>query len=121
MVRLIQEELHHFEQVLEIMQARDIPYGPVTASRYARNLMQHVRTHEPATIVDKLIIGAYIEARLRAVCQAGAPSGRGAGAFLRLLAALEARHYQDYLALAEQYAGRTSVNGWPSSARWRRS
>ena len=25
--------------------------------------MQHVRTHEPATIVDKMIIGAYIEAR----------------------------------------------------------
>ena len=63
MVRLIQEELHHFEQVLEIMQARGIEYGPVTASRYARQLMQHVRTHEPATIVDKMIIGAYIEAR----------------------------------------------------------
>lgn len=89
MVRLIQEELHHFEQVLEIMAARDIPYGPVTASRYARSLMQHVRTHEPATIVDKMIIGAYIEARfLRAFRQAGPPSGRGAGSLLCLLAAL---------------------------------
>ena len=63
MVRLIQEELHHFEQVLEIMAAWGIPYGPVTASRYARSLLTHVRTYEPAAVVDKMIIGAYIEAR----------------------------------------------------------
>jgi tRNA-(ms[2]io[6]A)-hydroxylase len=106
MVRLIQEELHHFEQVLEIMAARNIPYGPVNASRYARALMQHVRTHEPATIVDKLIIGAYIEARSCERFAKLAPylDDELARFYLSLLRS-EARHYQDYLTLAAHYAG----------------
>jgi tRNA-(ms[2]io[6]A)-hydroxylase len=63
MVLLIREELHHFCQVLEIMQARNIPYQNITASRYAKTLIQHCKTHEPQILIDKLICGAYIEAR----------------------------------------------------------
>ena len=63
MVLLIKEELHHFQQVLDIMQARGIEYQNVSAGRYAKGMMRHVRTFEPATLVDKLICGAYIEAR----------------------------------------------------------
>jgi tRNA-(ms[2]io[6]A)-hydroxylase len=63
MVMLIKEELHHFQQVLEIMQSRGIEYGNLTASRYARGMMKHVRTHEPAKLIDTLICGAHIEAR----------------------------------------------------------
>ncbi|MGE6108616.1 tRNA isopentenyl-2-thiomethyl-A-37 hydroxylase MiaE [Aeromonas sobria] len=106
MVRLIQEELHHFEQVLELMAARGIHYGPVTASRYARGLMQHVRHHEPAAVVDKLIIGAFIEARSCERFAKLAPHlDEELGRFYTSLLRSEARHYQDYLALAEQYAG----------------
>ena len=36
MVLLIKEELHHFQQVLEIMQSRGITYRNVGAGRYAR-------------------------------------------------------------------------------------
>ena len=36
MVLLIKEELHHFYQVLEIMEARNIPYDNITAGRYAK-------------------------------------------------------------------------------------
>ncbi|WP_459782646.1 tRNA isopentenyl-2-thiomethyl-A-37 hydroxylase MiaE, partial [Photobacterium sp. R1] len=63
MVRLIKEEFHHFEQVLEIMDKRGIAYSNLSAGNYARGLMKAVRTHEPATLIDKLIVGAYIEAR----------------------------------------------------------
>jgi tRNA-(ms[2]io[6]A)-hydroxylase len=63
-----------------------------------------VRTYEPAAVVDKMIIGAYIEARSCERFARLAPSGRGAGLFLCLPAALEARHYQDYLALARTFA-----------------
>ena len=63
MVLLIKEELHHFYQVLEIMQSRNIPYENISAGRYAKGMMTHVKTHEPETLVDKLICGAYIEAR----------------------------------------------------------
>lgn len=105
MVRLIQEELHHFEQVLEIMTARNIPYEPVSASRYARGLMQAVRTHEPATLVDKLIIGAYIEARSCERFARLAPYlDEELGRFYVSLLRSEVRHYQDYLTLAEQFA-----------------
>jgi tRNA-(ms[2]io[6]A)-hydroxylase len=57
------EELHHFWQVREAMLARDIPYVKITASRYAKGMLKEVRTHEPLTLIDKLICGAYIEAR----------------------------------------------------------
>lgn len=106
MVRLIQEELHHFEQVLEIMQARGIPYGTLSASRYASGLLAYVRTHEPAAIVDRLIIGAYIEARSCERFARLAPwlDDELARFYVSLLRS-EARHYQDYLALARDYAG----------------
>ncbi|WP_284128090.1 tRNA isopentenyl-2-thiomethyl-A-37 hydroxylase MiaE, partial [Klebsiella pneumoniae] len=63
MVLLIKEELHHFYQVLEVMESRGIAYESTPASRYAKGLLAHMKTHEPQTLIDKLIIGAYIEAR----------------------------------------------------------
>lgn len=61
MVLLIKEELHHFWQVREAMLARDIPYVKITASRYAKGMLKDVRTHEPLTLLDKLICGAYMK------------------------------------------------------------
>ncbi|OXY82998.1 MULTISPECIES: tRNA isopentenyl-2-thiomethyl-A-37 hydroxylase MiaE [Oceanimonas] len=106
MVRLIQEELHHFEQVLEIMQARGIGYDTLSASRYAKGMLAHVRTHEPAAMVDRLIIGAYIEARSCERFARLAPflDGELSRFYVSLLRS-EARHYQDYLVLARDYAG----------------
>ncbi|MEI2682356.1 tRNA isopentenyl-2-thiomethyl-A-37 hydroxylase MiaE [Erwinia aphidicola] len=101
MVLLIKEELHHFYQVLEIMQARGIPYARITASRYAKGLLREVATHEPQTLVDKLICGAYIEARSCERFASLAPHlDRELAAFYVSLLRSEARHYQDYLALA---------------------
>ncbi|MBM7454795.1 tRNA-(ms[2]io[6]A)-hydroxylase [Oceanisphaera litoralis] len=106
MVRLIQEELHHFEQVLEIMAARNIEYRSLSASRYAQGLLRHVRTHEPAAIVDRLIIGAYIEARSCERFARLAPHlDEELSRFYVSLLRSEARHYQDYLTLAADYSG----------------
>lgn len=103
MVLLIKEELHHFYQVWEIMQARGIGYEKITASRYAKGLLREVTTHEPDTLIDKLICGAYIEARSCERFAALAPHLDPALAtFYRSLLRSEARHYQDYLALAWQ-------------------
>lgn len=102
MVRLIKEEFHHFEQVLEIMLARDIPYQNLTAGRYAKGMMKHVRTHEPATLIDKLIVGAFIEARSCERFAKLAPYlDEGLQKFYVSLLRSEARHYQDYLTLAQ--------------------
>ncbi len=106
MVLLIKEELHHFTQVLEIMSSRNIPYKSLNAARYAKGLMQHVRTFEPATLVDKLICGAYIEARSCERFAALAPLvDEELGQFYLSLLRSEARHFNDYLALAQRVAG----------------
>lgn len=106
MVLLIKEELHHFYQVLEIIESRGLKYHPVEASRYAKGLRKHVRTYEPAALVDKLIIGAYIEARSCERFAKLAPHlDDELSRFYVSLLRSEARHYQDYLKLAEQIAG----------------
>ncbi|RUO61908.1 tRNA isopentenyl-2-thiomethyl-A-37 hydroxylase MiaE [Pseudidiomarina insulisalsae] len=106
MVMLIKEELHHFYQVLEIAEQQRIAYDKVTSSRYAKELLRHVRTHEPATLIDKLICGAYIEARSCERFARLAPLlAPEIGEFYVSLLRSEARHYQDYLSLAEQLAG----------------
>ncbi|MGL4735264.1 MAG: tRNA isopentenyl-2-thiomethyl-A-37 hydroxylase MiaE [Enterovibrio sp.] len=101
MIRLIKEEFHHFEQVIAIMNERSIAYKHLSAGRYAKNLMSVVRTHEPATLVDKLIIGAYIEARSCERFAKLAPflDEKLQNFYISLLNS-EARHYQDYLQLA---------------------
>lgn len=106
MVLLIKEELHHFYQVLEIMNARNIPYENITASRYAKGMMTHVRTHEPAILVDKLICGAYIEARSCERFAKLAPHlDDELHKFYISLLRSEARHFEDYLTLAADVSG----------------
>ncbi|GIU17563.1 tRNA isopentenyl-2-thiomethyl-A-37 hydroxylase MiaE [Shewanella sp. MBTL60-007] len=102
MVRLIKEEFHHFEQVLAIMHSRGIEYQNVRAGRYAKGMMKQVRTHEPATLIDKLIVGAFIEARSCERFAKLAPFlDEELKKFYISLLRSEARHYQDYLILAQ--------------------
>ncbi|MFQ3208622.1 MAG: tRNA-(ms[2]io[6]A)-hydroxylase [Colwellia sp.] len=107
MVLLIKEELHHFYQVLEIMVKRDIPFDGLTAGRYAKGMLKHVKTFEPDALVDKLIIGAFIEARSCERFAKLAPHlDDDLNKFYISLLRSEARHYQDYLTLAGQVAGK---------------
>jgi len=82
---------------------RNIPYVKITASRYAKGMLKAVRTHEPLTLIDKLICGAYIEARSCERFAALAPFlDEELQKFYLSLLRSEARHYQDYLRLAQQ-------------------
>ncbi len=102
MVLLIKEELHHFYQVLEIMHECGFEYDYVASSRYASGLLKEVRTYEPAKLVDKLICGAFIEARSCERFAKLAPHvDKRLGDFYVSLLRSEARHYQDYLTLAQ--------------------
>lgn len=106
MSRLAREELLHFEQVLKIMRNRGIPYEHMTAARYADGLRKHIRTHEPARLVDTLIIGAFVEARSCERFAALVPHlDDELAKFYHSLLKSEARHFKDYLTLAEEYAG----------------
>ena len=105
MSRLAREELRHFEQVIKIMAARDITYEPLSASRYAQGLHKGVRRQEPGRLIDALIVGALIEARSCERFARLAPElDTELGDFYFSLLKSEARHYSDYLRLAETLA-----------------
>jgi len=105
MSRLAREELRHFEQVIKMMAARDIAYEPLSASRYAQGLHKGVRRQEPGRLIDTLIVGALIEARSCERFARLAPElDRELGDFYFSLLKSEARHYADYLRLAESLA-----------------
>lgn len=111
MVLLIREELHHFCQVLEIMQDRGIPYENITASRYAKTLVQHCKTHEPQILIDKLICGAYIEARsCERFAELSLRVDHELASFYQSLLRSEARHFADYLQLAAVIS-KTDISG----------
>ena len=105
MAQLAREELLHFEQVVKLLEQRQIEYAYLSASRYAGGLRRHIRHDRRHVLTDTLIIGAFVEARscerfARLAPLLDAPLAR----FYRGLLKSEARHYQDYLALARLYA-----------------
>jgi tRNA-(ms[2]io[6]A)-hydroxylase len=107
MVLLIKEELHHFYQVLEMMEHYNVPYENISSSRYAKGMLRHVKTHEPDALIDKLICGAFIEARSCERFAKLAPHvDTKLGEFYISLLRSEARHFEDYLLLAESIAGK---------------
>jgi tRNA 2-(methylsulfanyl)-N6-isopentenyladenosine37 hydroxylase len=105
MSRLAREELRHYEQVMQIMEKRNIAYEQITPGRYAGELRKIVRTHEPERYIDTLIIGAIIEARSCERFAKLAPHlDEELKTFYLSLLKSESRHYQDYLKLAKRAA-----------------
>lgn len=103
--QLAREELLHFEQVLGLLRKRGLPYIHLSPSRYASSLRSHMRSSEPARLVDVLIIGAFIEARSCERFAALAPHvDEELGRYYRFLLKSESRHFEDYLRLAQLYA-----------------
>ncbi len=103
--KLAREELRHFEQVLGIMTRRGIAYDHVSPSRYAGELRKAVRTHEPARLVDTLIVSAVVEARSceRFACVIEQVDAE-LGDFYASLLKSEQRHFEVYLNMAESFA-----------------
>ncbi|MCP4056029.1 MAG: tRNA-(ms[2]io[6]A)-hydroxylase, partial [Pseudoalteromonas sp.] len=82
-----------------------VEYRSITPCRYAKGMLRNVKTFEPNALVDKLIVGAYIEARSCERFAALAPHvDKRLGDFYISLLRSEARHYQDYLTLAQEIA-----------------
>lgn len=103
MSSLAREELRHFEQVLDLMAEQGVVYEQINSARYAQGLHQLVNKNDPKRLVDLLICGAVVEARscerfagLSTVLPADVAS-----LYTSLLNS-EARHFRDYLRLAEQ-------------------
>ncbi|MHA7878315.1 MAG: MiaE family protein [Saccharospirillum sp.] len=105
MSKLAREELVHFDQVLKLMDKRGIAYRHLSAGRYAGALHELVRKPEPERLIDRLILGAFVEARSCERFAALVPHlDAELGRFYASLLKSEARHYKDYLTLAQAYS-----------------
>ena len=106
LAQLIREEMLHYEQVLGIMHERGQAWKYLSAGRYAKGMLKHKRTYEPAAMVDVLIIGAFIEARSceRFAALAEVINDERLAKYYRYLLKSESRHFEDYLALAQSLA-----------------
>ena len=105
MSRLAREELRHFEQVVDLMTKQGVEYVQLSPSRYAAGLHRLISKQEPYRLIDSLVCGAVVEARS---CERFAVLipvlPETIGQFYNSLLKSEARHFQDYLALAENLA-----------------
>lgn len=103
---LAREELEHFEQVLEHLEARGGQFGRLHPAPYAGRLMEAVRRTEPERLLDTLLVCALIEARS---CERMTRLAEALGAepaleaLYRGLLASEARHHALYVDLAMQF------------------
>ena len=106
LAQLIREEMLHYEQVLGIMNERGQAWKYLSAGRYAKGMLKHKHTYEPAAMVDVLIIGAFIEARSceRFATLAEVINDERLAKYYRYLLKSESRHFEDYLALAQSLA-----------------
>jgi tRNA-(ms[2]io[6]A)-hydroxylase len=108
---IVEEEIQHFRQVLQIMAARGWQYGRQMPSKYGGRLAAHLRTAEPHALLDRLLMCALIEARS---CERFQLLGAGLSdpelaTFYHALFESEARHYATYLKLALAYFDETEV------------
>lgn len=105
---LAREELLHFEKVIHILSSRNIDYGPLHPSGYAAQLHKQVTRRDGVErLCDQLIIGAIIEARSCERFNALIPylEDEELARFYTTLVKSEARHFKDYLHLAQLYGG----------------
>jgi tRNA-(ms[2]io[6]A)-hydroxylase len=129
---LAREEIDHFQRVLALLGERGVTLGPPPVDVYAAELRRaaNAAPRDPAVppLVDRLLVGALIEARscerfkLLAAATAGAPDGalrdaaavaaevpaadcRALHAIWSELLAAEARHYATFVDLATRAAG----------------
>ncbi|MEL6177834.1 MAG: tRNA-(ms[2]io[6]A)-hydroxylase [Myxococcota bacterium] len=105
LIEVAREELEHFHMVYTIIRDRGLTLQPDTKDPYVNALMKHIRTGRDERLMDRLIVGAVLEARgcerFGLVAEA-LPPGRDKE-FYAEFARSEARHHGLFLRLARIY------------------
>ncbi len=111
MTQIVNEELDHFHQVLDLLRRRDIRFRRLKPSNYGRQLNDLVRKIEPQRAIDRLLVAGLIEARscerfdiLRNHIQ-----DRELADFYDSLFESEARHHSTYVRLAKTFGSEDEV------------
>jgi tRNA-(ms[2]io[6]A)-hydroxylase len=113
---LAREEIEHFQRVLGLLVERGVALEPPPVDAYAAGLRRAVNelpraSGDAASLVDRLLVGALIEARscerfkLLAEATAQNPEHASLHALWDELLAAEARHYRTFVDLAVAAAG----------------
>jgi tRNA-(ms[2]io[6]A)-hydroxylase len=106
MAFIVNEELEHFQMVLDLLARRGIRFRRLKPSTYGRELNDLVRKQEPQRAVDRLLVAGLIEARSceRFHVLAEHVNDPELAAFYAGLFESEARHHTTYTRLAKHFA-----------------
>ena len=109
--RLAHEELKHFRQVHDLICARGLALGKDPGDPYAQRLFRLVRTGAAERLVDRLLVGALIEARSceRLELLGAHLPDEALRRFYRTLAVSEAGHHRLFVDLACAYGGEAAA------------
>jgi len=111
MAAIVNEELEHFQMVVDLLNRRGIRFRRLKPSQYGRKLNDLVRRQEPQRAVDRLLVAGLIEARSceRFQVLAEHVADSEIAAFYRGLFESEARHHATYTRLAMHFAPEAEV------------
>jgi len=106
MAFIVNEELEHFQMVLDLLARRHIRFRRLKPSSYGRELNDLVRKLEPGRAVDRLLVAGLIEARSceRFHVLAEHVNDAELAAFYGGLFESEARHHTTYTRFAKHFA-----------------
>ena len=108
---IVNEELEHFNLVLDLLDRRGIRFRKLEPSSYGRRLHELIRRDEPGRAVDRLLVAGLIEARSceRFSLLADHVTDQELRDFYRSLFESEARHHATYVRLAASFAPESVV------------
>src|SRR3990170_1761044 len=111
MAFIVNEELEHFQMVLDLLARRGVRFRRLKPSSYGRELNDLVRKQEPQRAVDRLLVAGLIEARSceRFHVLAEHVDDKELADFYASLFESEARHHTTYTRLAKHFAPEADV------------
>jgi tRNA 2-(methylsulfanyl)-N6-isopentenyladenosine37 hydroxylase len=112
LTEIVQEELSHFNLVLDLLERRGIRYRSLRPSKYGERLRGLVSKLEPQRAVDRLLIAALIEARSceRFGLLRDRLDDMELRTFFGSLFESEARHHSTYVRLAHLFMAEDKVH-----------
>lgn len=112
MTEIVNEELEHFQMVLELLRKRGIAFKRIPPSSYGKRLHEHAAKTEPQRAVDRLLVASLIEARSceRFSRLSEHVDDHELSEFYASLFESEARHHTTYVKLAYDYADEAAVH-----------
>jgi tRNA-(ms[2]io[6]A)-hydroxylase len=102
---IVREEMEHFSEMLEVLDAQDIEFCKIEPAPYAKSLVSQIRSNEPERLLDTLLVAALIEARSceRFKILSERLEDAALADYYAELFESEARHYTVYTDLARRY------------------